>query len=99
MGTTPPAQLISLNTVVSTAISSVFAIVGAIFILMLIVAGFNFLNAGTNRDAAAKAQRSLTNAFLGFVVVISAWLILRLLGTFLGITNFGIFDICIVTGC
>lgn len=99
MGNTPPAQLSSLDTVISTALGSILVIAGAAFVVMLVWAGFNFLNSGTNRDAAAKAQRSLTTAFLGLIIVASAWIILRLLGFFLGITNFGTFTICVVTGC
>jgi hypothetical protein len=61
---------------------------------MILVGGFKYLNAGGDKEAASKARLTLTYAFIGLIVAVSAWGILNILGTFLGV-DFTIFRICI----
>jgi len=77
----------------------VLALVGAVFVVMLVMAGYKFIGAGSNKDEYARAQHTLTMAFLGLLLAGGAWTILFLIGKFLGIPNFGTFSICMISGC
>lgn len=81
-----PAQLTDLTTVLSSVISVAIPIAGIAVIVMFLVGGFGFLTAGGDKEATQKAQRTLTYAIGGLILVLSAWMIMALLGNFLGIS-------------
>lgn len=93
------ARLSDLDNVISSAVSGVIALVGAVFLFQLILAGYHYLGAGTNKEAAARAQHTLTHAFMGFILTISAWIIVNIVGGFFGSTTYGNFNICIGSSC
>lgn len=93
-----PAPLSALNSVFGTLLSSVITLVGAASLIMLLAGGFQYFSAGGDKEGAARAQRTLTYAVIGLILTASAYMILSLLGTFLG-ANLTLFDICIVAGC
>ena len=55
------------------------------FIIQIIIAGYNWINAGGDKNAATAAWQKITNAVVGLMVVVLAWVIAGLLGTILGI--------------
>ncbi len=89
-----PATIQNLETVFSSVVSGALTLAGIAVLVMLIVGGFGFLTAGGDKEGAAKAQKTLTYAIGGLVLVLSAWIILNLLGNFLGL-NFSMFSICL----
>lgn len=50
-------------------------LVGSVAILFLIWGGFRYITAGGNPDAVKKARATITNAIIGLVVVILAWVL------------------------
>lgn len=52
---------------------------GLIFFAMLIFGGFRYMTAGGDEKAAADAQKTLTRAIIGLVIVVAAVLITQLL--------------------
>ena len=89
-----PATIQNLETVFSTFISGALTLAGIAVLVMLIVGGFGFLTAGGDKEGAAKAQKTLTYAIGGLILVLSAWIIVNLLGKFLGV-SFSVFSICL----
>lgn len=81
-----PAQLTDLTTVLSSVVGVAIPIAGVAVIVMFLVGGFGFLTAGGDKEATQKAQRTLTYAIGGLILVLSAWMIMALLGNFLGIS-------------
>lgn len=81
-----PAQLTDLTTVLSSVIGVAIPIAGIAVVVMFLVGGFGFLTAGGDKEATQKAQRTLTYAIGGLILVLSAWMIMALLGNFLGIS-------------
>ncbi len=68
---------------VKTAIS-----LGAVALfLMFIVSGFSFLFSQGDQKKLEQAKGTLTNAIIGLVVIVSAYLILRVIGSFTGTTD------------
>lgn len=89
-----PAKISDLNTVAQTVLMAVLALVGIASLVMLLVGGFQFLTAAADKDSAQKAARTLTYAIAGLVLTLSAWIILKFLGDFLGL-DFSNFTICL----
>jgi len=56
----------------------------AVFI-MLLVGGIKFLTAGGEPEKAASAQKTLTYAVFGLVLIIVSWFVLLLISEFTGI--------------
>lgn len=93
-----PATIQDLEVVFSTFISGALTLAGIAVLVMLIVGGFGFLTAGGDKEGAAKAQKTITYAIGGLVLVLSAWIILNLLSKFLGV-DFSTFKICLDATC
>jgi len=71
--------------VFESIVSVVLAFTGLAFFIMLIVGGFNYLTAGDNPKKMEKAGNTLTFAFMGLILVISAWIIIQAIETITGI--------------
>lgn len=56
---------------------------GGMFVWM----GFTVLTAGGDKDKIAQAQKTLGFAVIGLVVIMSAYLIVKLLGYILSVSN------------
>ena len=54
--------------------------------IVIVVASIKFLTSGGDKGAIAKAQQSITWALLGILFLVIAWLILRLIEAFTGVT-------------
>ncbi len=87
-----PAKITDLEKVFSSVVSGALTLVGIAVLVMLIAGGFGFLMAGGDKEGAQKAQKTLTYAIAGLVLTLSAWIILNLLGNFLGI-DFSVFTL------
>jgi hypothetical protein len=81
---TDVATLGSLEVLFSNAIRTVVSLTAVGLFLMFIVGGFSFLFSAGDQKKLEQARGTLTNAIIGLVVVVSAYLILRVIGTFTG---------------
>jgi hypothetical protein len=52
------------------------AILSVVFALIVITAGFNLVTSTGNSAAKEKAKSMITNGFVGFVIVLAAWLLI-----------------------
>ena len=93
----------ALDSVFGNLLSIALTLVAVACLVMLVVGGFQFLAAGGNKEGAQRASHTLTYSIAGLILAISAWIILSLLGRFLGLQNVGVFSICVngsgPTGC
>jgi len=55
----------------------VFAIIGALALLMVVIAGFRYIRAGSNETIVAESRRQLAHAIVGLIVVASATIIVN----------------------
>jgi len=88
-----PATLGNLNQVFGSVISQILSLVGMLAVVMLVVGGYKYLMAGTDKDAATKARNTITYVVMGLILAVSAWMIINLVGKFLGV-NLSTFNIC-----
>lgn len=86
----PPAQLSQLEDVFGNVVTSLLALGGIVLFLMLLSGGFKYLTSGGDPKATETAQKTLTYAIGGMVLLAGSYMILRIISDFTGadVTNF-----------
>jgi hypothetical protein len=79
---TEVASLRGIECIISIVLNIATALAGLAFLIMLLANGFKLLGAWGNPKSVEEAQKGLTMAFLGLVILIAAWLIIRFLENF-----------------
>ncbi len=65
----------NLPDVVGGIINSVLGILGTVFLVLIIYAGFTWMTAGGNEEKIQKAQKIIRNSTIGLLVVVLAFAI------------------------
>jgi hypothetical protein len=66
---------IPLNALVTNVLNIIYFVVGSIAVVMIILAGYNYLTANGDPGKASKGLRTILYATIGLVVVIFAFAI------------------------
>lgn len=74
-----------LNTALSSIIGFLTIVAALWFVIQFIMAGYNWINAGGDKNNAALAWTKITHAVIGLIIVVLAWVIVGVLGTLLGL--------------
>lgn len=84
-------QLTDVGGLVTIILRAAFAVAGIILIVLFIVGGISIISgAGSdNPENAAKGKQAITSALTGFVIVFSAYWIVRLIELITGLTLLG----------
>ena len=92
---------IILADIISMAIGVMTLGAGIWFLFQIIIAGYNYLSAGGDRERFVAAGRKLTNSMIGLAIVIAAYALIALLGTIFNVDfldiNKGILNIVDLT--
>lgn len=88
-----PAQLSQLEDVFGNVVTSLLALGGIALFLMLLTGGFKYLTSGGDPKAVEGAQKTLTYAIGGLVLLAGSYMLLRIIENFTGapVTDFIIF--------
>lgn len=62
-----------LGTIFTVFLQYAFAIAGFILLGLIIASGFKLMTSGGDPETIARAKKKLTNAVIGFLIVISAY--------------------------
>jgi Type IV secretion system pilin len=90
-----PEPLTGLESIFSNLVSVAIGLAGIAFFVMFVVGGFNYLTAGGDEGKVAGAKKTLTYAIAGLVLIALAYLIIKLIAQFTGVTgilNFQIYQ-------
>lgn len=68
-GPTSPVDL------ASKIIKTILGFVGTIFLILIIVSGFQWMTAGGNEETIKKARGRMTSAVIGLAIILGAWVI------------------------
>ena len=79
-----PAQLSGIVAIIENIIKLLAPAAGIAFFIMLLFGGYQFLTSGGDPKAVGAARGTLTYAVIGIILVVSAWLILQLVGNITG---------------
>ena len=91
-GVSDVPTLYGLEGIVGNLLQIIIPIVGAVLLIVLITGGIKYITAGGEKEQTAQANKTLTSAIVGLIIVLGAWLIIRLLENFTGL-NLHIFEI------
>ncbi len=80
--TSPTALQLMLRNLINIA----FGIAGIYFFYMLLRGGYEYITSGGDKEAVQKAQRRLTNAFIGIIITFSVFALLFIIETVFGIS-------------
>ena len=86
-GTGTPPPLTGLQSIFANIVVAAIGVAGIAFFIMFIVGGFSYMTAGGNPQAAEGARKTLTYAIGGLVFIALAYLLLRLISDFTGVTG------------
>lgn len=87
------ATISCIEPLFANLVKSIVVLSGIALFVMLLIAGFKFLFSAGDQKKLEEARGTLTNAVIGLVVIVSAYLILRIIGAFTGLINLTTFDL------
>lgn len=84
-------ELNSLGAIVGKAIPYIFTAAGILLLLYLLVGGMQLMLSRGDPKAMQDAKNKITNAFVGFLIVFTAYWLVQIVGDLLGLgqTSFG----------
>ena len=72
-GKTDPTGSNSLGGIVATAVKAFLGLLGIIFLVLIIYAGFNWMTAQGEEEKVTKAKETLQSAVIGLIIIIAAY--------------------------
>lgn len=75
-----------LNKVISVIIGVMTAVAAIWFIFQFIIAGYQWIQSGGDKNNLTQARDKITNSFIGLVIVVSAWIVIGVIGGVLGLS-------------
>lgn len=68
-------QTVPIGTTIATVIKGFLGLLGIIFVILVLIAGWNYLNARGNDEKITKALDTLRQAVIGLIIVCGAYAI------------------------
>jgi len=72
-----------LSTITGAVVGAVLALVGVIFLALMVYAGYNWMTARGEEEKVEKAKDTITRAFIGIIIVVGAYAIWRFVFAYL----------------
>lgn len=69
------SESVTVGTVVGTIIKAFLGLLGIIFVILMIIAGFNWMTAGGDEDKINKAKDTIRATVIGLIIVVAAYAI------------------------
>jgi hypothetical protein len=88
-----PVPLTALNGTFNNIVGVALGFAGIGLFIMLLIGGFKFITSGGDPKAAGAAKQTLTFAIVGMILIASAYLIIKIIGQFTGVTDITVFNI------
>ncbi len=89
------AQISCLEPLFKNLVQTVVALAGVALFVMLLFGGFTFLFSGGDQKKLEAARGTITNAIIGIVVIVSAFLILNTISVFTGVKDIKTFKVIV----
>jgi lysylphosphatidylglycerol synthetase-like protein (DUF2156 family) len=64
-----------ISTITGAVVEAVLVLVGVIFLVLMIYAGYNWMTARGEEEKVEKAKDTITRAFIGLIIVVGAYAI------------------------
>lgn len=79
----PGARIGTVSVLINVIVPLLMTVGGFIFLIMLLIGAFTYLTSSGQQEQLKKAQQTLTFAILGLVVIISSFIIVKIIGMIL----------------
>lgn len=79
---------VQLSTILNPLIANTLIVSGIVAFFVILFAGFNYISGAGDKQKLTQSTQMLTYGILGLVVVVSAFLITKILGSVLGFKFF-----------
>lgn len=73
------------NRIIGVFLGFMTIIAGIWFMFQIITAGYGWLSAGGDKNKTEEAWHKITNSTIGLVIVVSAWILVGLIGSIVGL--------------
>jgi hypothetical protein len=83
------SQLSDVGTLVSILLSNAIVIAGILLIFIIVFSGINMISGSGDEQRVEHARQVLTAGVIGFILVVAAYFIVRLLESSLGFSILG----------
>ncbi len=64
---------VSTPIIIGTVVGLFLSLLGVVFIILMILAGYSWMTAGGNEEQVKKAMNTIKQAVIGLIVAVSAW--------------------------
>lgn len=78
-------QEAGITNLISVILPNVYLIAGLILLVYLVAGGVMLIGAGNSHDQAAKGQKAITNAIIGFIVIFTSYWIIQAVQVITGV--------------
>ena len=78
-GTDPVPGQTTITGIILYVIQILLAVAALVAVIFLIAGGFKYITAGGNEETAESGKKTITNAIIGIVVIILAFVIIRVI--------------------
>lgn len=85
--TSPTGGADILVNTISYIILAVGVVAGLILLGMLIMGGITYMTSAGDEKVLTRAKQQMTNAVIGFVIIVMSYWIVRIIGTIFGLPN------------
>ena len=82
-----PAEFSDLETIFANVLAAALGLAGIVLFVTLVMGGFSYLTAGGDPKKLEGAKGTITYAIYGIIFVALAYLFLRLIAIFTGVTS------------
>ncbi|HNV12434.1 MAG TPA: pilin [bacterium] len=69
----------TLSETIGRIVSTALSLIGVVFIILIILGGYQWMTAGGNEEQVSKAKDRIKNAIIGLVITVSAYAIWALI--------------------
>ncbi len=83
------SQFSDIGTLVSILLSNAIVVAGIILVFIIVFAGINMISGSGDAQKVDQAKQVLTAGIIGFIVVVLAFFIVRLVESSLGVSILG----------
>jgi len=78
-----PAKITTVSTLMNIILPLLMTGITIFFLIILFQAAFKILTAGDNKETISKAQKTIFFAILGLILVVTSFLLVRIIGMIL----------------
>ncbi|MCF7794850.1 pilin [Patescibacteria group bacterium] len=82
-GFTEVAGSEGVSDIIARVIFTILSLLATVFIVLIIVAGYQWMTAGGNEEQVTKAKKNISNAVIGLIIILSAYAITWFIFTYL----------------